>query len=181
MGGACAASPNDVAPVRFCHTNDPRELAVQPHRFVLNGQDITVLAESDAELLYVLRNDLGLRGTRFGCGEGSCGACAVLVDGKDMQSCELTMSQIVGRRVTTVEGLLDEAGRPGRVQQALIQRRAGQCGYCLSGIVVRIAACLAAGADRAGIVQSLTRNLCRCGAHLRVLRAVDDLLAQEKP
>jgi nicotinate dehydrogenase subunit A len=145
--------------------------------FRVNEARVSVAVEGSTPLLYVLRNDLNLMGTRFGCGDGDCGACTVLIDGVDAHSCQITVDQAVGRAVTTVEGLVDVDGRPGRVQRALIDHRAGQCGYCLSGIVMRLESGLRQSADRAGLIEMLVGNLCRCGAHARILRAVDDLLA----
>lgn len=145
---------------------------------IVNGKSVTLDTGADAPLLYALRNELGLRGSRFGCGEGNCGTCAVLIDGHDEQSCQVTVGQAGNRCITTIEGLIDDAGIPGRVQQALIHHRAGQCGYCLSGIVIRIEAALMVGAAREDIVKRLNRNLCRCGSHVRILRAVDSLLEE---
>src|SRR5919108_6654984 len=101
-------------------------------RIEVNGVERTVDAAPETPLLYVLRNDLGLVGTRFGCGSGQCGACFVLVDGRAMASCDLPLSFVQGKKVTTIEGL-DES-HP--VQQALIRHQAAQCGYCMSGIVM---------------------------------------------
>ncbi|MEJ7935936.1 2Fe-2S iron-sulfur cluster-binding protein [Sphingobium sp. AN558] len=146
---------------------------------IVNGKSVNLDTDADAPLLYALRNELGLRGSRFGCGEGNCGACAVLINGLDEQSCQVTVRQAANRCITTIEGLIDDAGIPGRVQQALIHHRAGQCGYCLSGIVMRIEAALMVGATRGGIVKRLNGNLCRCGSHVRILRAVDSLLEEQ--
>lgn len=147
----------------------------------VNGAPARVEGDGGAPLLYALRNALGLKGVRFGCGDGACGACTVLIDDVDRHACQVTLGEAAGRRITTVEGLLDPDGAPGAVQQALIDRRAGQCGYCLSGIVMRLEALLRSGeADRARIVGRLSENLCRCGAHVRILRAVDDLLQMRR-
>ena len=113
-------------------------------RIVVNGVAHEVTAGPDTALVYVLRNHLGLKGTRFGCGLGVCGACTVLVDGAPVQSCDTPMWSVTGRAVTTVEGL---AGHP--LPQAFLDEQAGQCGYCLSGILVRSAALLAATAASA--------------------------------
>ena len=106
----------------------------------VNGTACTVAGDGEAPVLYALRNDLGLKGVRFGCGDGDCGACAVLIDGEDRLACQTTLAQAAGHAITTVEGLRAPDGAPGAVQQALIERRAGQCGYCLAGIVVRLEA-----------------------------------------
>src|SRR5262249_31005871 len=133
--------------------------------------------DGEAPLIYILRNDLQQKGVRFGCGEGLCGACTVLMDGRDVHSCDTTLAQAAGFEVTTVEGLLSPSGAPGRVQAALIARAAGQCGYCLPGMVMRIEAALRApGATKATVRESLDGNLCRCGAHGRILAAVGDLI-----
>ena len=146
----------------------------------VNGTACTVAGDGEAPVLYALRNDLGLKGVRFGCGDGDCGACAVLIDGEDRLACQTTLAQAAGHAITTVEGLRAPDGAPGAVQQALIERRAGQCGYCLAGIVVRLEAMWRRGERDAGrLAAGLAGNLCRCGAHVRILRAIDDLLAAE--
>ena len=139
----------------------------------VNGVRKEVSAAPDTPLLYVLRNDLGLAGTRFGCGGGQCGACFVLVDGKAMASCDLPASFAVGRKVTTVEGLGSNGGLHP-VQRALIAEQAAQCGYCMSGIAVSAAALLSnnRNPNEAEIRSALDKNLCRCGSHNRVVRAV---------
>jgi nicotinate dehydrogenase subunit A len=147
--------------------------------FVVNGVARSLALDPQTQLLYVLRNDLGLKGTRFGCGEEQCGSCLVLVDGKPVCACTLPLSALEGRTVTTVEGLGDET-RPHPVQAALLEEQAAQCGYCISGIVVRAAALLASNPspDDAAVREALDANLCRCGAHNRIVRAV--LLAAER-
>lgn len=139
-------------------------------RFVVNGKPVDVQADEDTPLLYVLRNDLGLVGTRFGCGSGQCGACFVMVDGRAMASCDLPMSFINNKTVTTVEGL--EGKHP--VQKALVAEQAAQCGYCMSGIIVAAVSLLSRNpsADEKQIREALDKNLCRCGSHNRVVRAV---------
>ena len=139
----------------------------------VNGAQHSVRAAADTPLLYILRNDLGLVGSRFGCGSGQCGACYVLVDGRPMASCDLPVSFVVGKKVTTVEGL----GRDGQlhaVQKALISEQAAQCAYCMSGIAVSAAALLATQAkpSEQQIREALDKHLCRCGSHNRVVRAV---------
>ena len=134
----------------------------------VNGKPVEVKANENTPLLYVLRNDLGLVGTRFGCGSGQCGACFVLVDGKPMASCDLPISFIENKTVTTVEGL------NGRVQKALLAEQAAQCGYCMSGIIVSAASLLSTNPKptESEIRSALDKNLCRCGSHNRVVRAV---------
>ncbi len=139
----------------------------------VNGRRHSVSASPDTPLLYVLRNDLGLVGSRFGCGTGQCGACFVMVDGKALSSCDTPLWSVEKKRITTVEGL----GREGElhpVQKALLAEQAGQCGYCISGIAVAAAALLAQNRDPSEVQvrEALDRNLCRCGVHNRVVRAV---------
>jgi nicotinate dehydrogenase subunit A len=139
----------------------------------VNGKRCAVSAAPGTPLLYVLRNDLGLVGSRFGCGTGQCGACFVLVDGRPMASCDLPLSFALEKRITTVEGL----GRGGNlhpVQQALIEGQAAQCGYCMSGIAVSAAALLQANPSptEQEVRECLDRHLCRCGSHNRVVNAV---------
>jgi len=139
----------------------------------INGALRVVDAKPDTPLLYVLRNDLGLVGSRFGCGSGLCGACFVLVDGRPMASCDLPISAVADRKVTTVEGLGPD-GELHRVQKALIDEQAAQCGYCMSGIAVSAAALLARNKrpSEKEVREALDKHLCRCGSHNRVVRAV---------
>jgi nicotinate dehydrogenase subunit A len=136
--------------------------------FQVNGKPVSAAAHPDTPLLYVLRNDLGLVGSRFGCGGGQCGACFVLVDGRPIASCDLPASFVENKNVTTVEGL------DGRIQRALIAEQAAQCGYCMSGIAVCATALLEKNKkpNEDEIRQALEKNLCRCGSHGRVIRAV---------
>lgn len=136
----------------------------------VNGEQRSVEAFPDTPLLYVLRNDLGLVGTRFGCGSGQCGACFVLIDGRAMASCDLPVSFAEGKKITTIEGL----GGEHPVQKALVSEQAAQCGYCMSGIVISAVSLLARNASpsEAEIREALDRNLCRCGSHNRVVRAI---------
>lgn len=142
-------------------------------RLRVNGQDHVVEAEENAPLLDVLRRACGLKGTRFGCGSGECGACHVLVDGRSVPSCDTPVGSVQGKPVVTVEGLSQE-GRPGVLQQAFIDEQAGQCGYCLSGILATATALLAREPQptEAQVRQALDGHLCRCGAHNRIVRAV---------
>ncbi len=139
----------------------------------VNGQTHTVSAEPNTPLLYILRNDLKLKGTRFGCGEGQCGACTVLIDGKAVQSCDTPLWSAPGHDITTIEGL-GTAEAPGRLQQAFIDEQAVQCGYCINGIIMSAQALLIANPqpNDEQIIEALDRNLCRCGTHVRVLRAI---------
>jgi aerobic-type carbon monoxide dehydrogenase small subunit (CoxS/CutS family) len=146
--------------------------------FTVNSRTCEVDCRADTPLLYVLRNDLGLRGTRFGCGDGACGACTVLLDGRPVRSCSIAVDAVAGGAVTTIEAI-GTADSPHRVQQAFLDEQAGQCGYCLSGIVMTIAGLLdrAEGTTRDELVGALDEHLCRCGSQPRILRAVDRLLA----
>ncbi|HYR32873.1 MAG TPA: (2Fe-2S)-binding protein [Burkholderiales bacterium] len=139
----------------------------------VNGIGRKVEAHRDTPLLYVLRNDLGLVGSRFGCGSGQCGACFVLLDGRPMASCDLPIWSVEGKQITTIEGL-GKNGELHPVQKALIAEQAAQCGYCMSGIAVAAAALLAQNPSpsAAEIRSALDKNLCRCGSHNRVVKAV---------
>jgi aerobic-type carbon monoxide dehydrogenase small subunit (CoxS/CutS family) len=143
--------------------------------FVLNGRQVKVSARPGAPLLYVLRNDLGLKGARFGCGEGDCGSCMVWLDGAPANSCQLPLTSAEGHEVTTIEGL-SAGGDLHPVQAAILKLNAGQCGYCLSGIVMTAAALIRdePDADRARIAEALDGHLCRCGSQQRILDAVED-------
>ena len=137
-------------------------------KIAVNGKQFETPAHPDTPLLYVLRNDCSLVGTRFGCGSGQCGACFVLVDGRPMASCDLPLSFVVDKNVTTVEGL------DGRIQRALLAEQAAQCGYCMSGIAVAASALLSQkkNPSETEIREALDKNLCRCGSHGRVVKAV---------
>lgn len=141
--------------------------------FNVNGAHKVVTADASTPLIYALRNDLKLKGTRFGCGEGVCGCCTVLLDGCSIQSCNTPVSAAEGRNVTTIEGLASGATLHP-LQQAFIEEQAGQCGYCLTGIIMGAAALLSrdpAPTD-AQIRSELDVHLCRCGAYDRILRAI---------
>jgi len=139
----------------------------------VNGRDHEVAAEPNTPLLYILRNDLKLKGTRFGCGAGHCGACTVLLDGNAVQSCDTPLWGAVGHEVTTIEGLGTPEG-PHPLVRAFVDEQAVQCGYCIDGIIMSAAALLAKNAQPtdAELATALDRNLCRCGTHVRILRAI---------
>jgi len=139
----------------------------------VNSTARAVAAKPDTPLLYVLRNDLGLVGSRYGCGSGQCGACYVLIDGRPMASCDLPVSFAVGKQITTVEGLGAD-GELHPVQRALIAEQAAQCGYCMSGIAISAAALLSSNKrpTESEVRAALDKHLCRCGSHNRVVRAV---------
>jgi nicotinate dehydrogenase subunit A len=146
----------------------------------VNGRAVSVaVAHEDTPLLDVLRNELRLTGTRFGCGLEQCGCCMVLIDGKPERSCTRPISGLAGRSVTTIEGL-GSPERPHALQQAFLEEQAGQCGYCLSGILISAKALLDRNPSpsRAEIAQALDDNICRCGTHNRILRAVEKAAAR---
>ena len=139
----------------------------------VNGRRHEVAATPETPLLYVLRNDLKLKGARFGCGLGLCGSCTVLVDGKPVQSCDYPLSAAAGRKVVTIEGI-SANDKPHPLQQAFIDEQAAQCGYCITGIIMSAKALLDGNRNPtdADIRAALKGNLCRCGTHHRILRAV---------
>jgi len=142
-------------------------------RLSVNGRQRDVAVDSDVPLLYVLRNDLGLHGTKFGCGLGQCGACTVLVGGQAVRSCLIPVQSVVGQEVITIEGL-GSPERPHPLQAAFIEEQAAQCGYCTAGIIMAAKAFLdqTPRPTEAQLRQALAGNLCRCGTHVRVIRAV---------
>ena len=147
--------------------------------FIVNGKPASVtLSNEETPLLDVLRNALGLMGTRFGCGLEQCGCCMVLIDGEPEKSCARPIWNVAGKSVTTIEGL-GSAERPHVLQQAFLDEQAGQCGYCLSGIIVAAKALLDRNpkVSRAEIAEALDGNICRCGSHNRILRAVEKAAA----
>jgi nicotinate dehydrogenase subunit A len=140
----------------------------------VNGERRQIGAMETTSLIDVLRNELGLCGTRYGCGLEQCGTCMVLLDGEPVYSCSREVGTVVGRTITTIEGL----GTPDSlhpVQRAFLDEQAGQCGYCLSGIVISAKALIdrKPNPSRADIVAALDKHLCRCGAHQRIVRAVE--------
>jgi len=139
----------------------------------VNGRRHVVEATSDTALLYVLRNELELRGPRFGCGLAQCGACTVQVDGEPTRSCVTPVSEVEGKQVTTLKGLGSEA-KPGRVQKAFIEHQAAQCGYCTNGMIVAADAFLAANPEPSEdeIKRAMNPYICRCGTHFRIVAAI---------
>jgi nicotinate dehydrogenase subunit A len=139
----------------------------------INATNIAIAAPEKTPLLSILRDELGLSGPKLGCGEGECGACMVLIDGRPQTSCNLPLWAVKGHAVTTLEGL-GTPEQPHVLQQAFMEENAGQCGYCLSGILVSANALLqnTHKPTRAQICQALDKHLCRCGAHERIIRAV---------
>jgi len=138
----------------------------------VNGAEHALQAPPDTPLVYALRNDLKLKGTRFGCGTGHCGSCTVLMDGNAVQSCDTPLWAAAGREITTIEGLGGD--KPHPLISAFVEEQALQCGYCINGIVMAAAALLRKNPhpDDAQIAAALDRHLCRCGTHVRILRAI---------
>jgi nicotinate dehydrogenase subunit A len=139
----------------------------------VNGEAHEIDADPSTPLLYVLRNELALRGPKFGCGLGQCGACMVHLDGRATFSCVLPIAAVGQRKITTLEGLL-EGGKPNKLQQAFIDEQAAQCGYCISGMVMRAQTLLHANPYPTDdeIRKHMRPNLCRCGTHAAIVRAI---------
>jgi nicotinate dehydrogenase subunit A len=156
------------------HADDKGNAIMSEIRLHVNGLDhVVALDDPDTPLLYVLRDDLALRGPKFGCGLGQCGACAVLVDGEAIRSCITRAVDTEERVIATLEGL-GSPEQPSRVQTAFIAEQAAQCGYCANGMIVTAAALLGRipRPTEADVREALAQNLCRCGSHVRVLAAV---------
>jgi aerobic-type carbon monoxide dehydrogenase small subunit (CoxS/CutS family) len=141
--------------------------------FRLNRKDVSVEVPEEADLLYVLLNDLNINGSKLGCGRAQCGSCTVLIDGEAIRSCVTPVKAVAGHEVTTLEGLMVD-GKPSRLQQAFIDEQAAQCGYCTAGIIMEAHALLERNPHPtdADIRAALNGNLCRCGTQNRVVRAV---------
>ena len=151
----------------------------QSINFELNGKAVNVTpASDDTPLLDVLRNALGLMGTRFGCGLEQCGCCTVLIDGAAEKSCAKPVCSVAGKAVTTIEGLGSKE-KPHTLQQAFLDEQAGQCGYCLADILISAKALLEKNPSptRKEIALALDGNICRCGSHNRIMRAVEKAAA----
>ncbi|MGZ5446306.1 MAG: (2Fe-2S)-binding protein [Thermoanaerobaculia bacterium] len=142
-------------------------------RFRLNGKPATLNTEDDRTLLWVLRGDLELTGTKYGCGEGTCGACTVAIDGEAVRSCQTTLAAVDGKNLVTIEGL-EKDGKLHPLQQAFIDHGALQCGFCTSGMIMNAYAMLQKDKkpSRATINDKMDDNLCRCGAHQRIVAAI---------
>jgi nicotinate dehydrogenase subunit A len=139
----------------------------------VNGKSRAVDTDPNTPLLYVLRDDLGLNGPKFGCGLSQCGACTVLMEGKAVRSCSIPVTAARNLNITTLEGL-GSVAHPHRLQRAFVEEQAAQCGYCMNGMIMTAAVLLSKTPDPtdAEIKQALNTNLCRCGSHLRVIRAI---------
>jgi len=142
--------------------------------FAVNGKPRSIQSDPETPLLSVLRDDLGLTGSKYGCGEGQCGACTVLLDGAPRRSCVLPISAAAGRSITTIEGL-EQSGRLHPVQQAFLDTEAFQCAYCTSGMIMGSVALLKQNPNPtpSEIAQALQGNICRCGTHPRIIEAVE--------
>ena len=143
-------------------------------RFRLNGNSTSLEVEGDRKLLWILRNDLELTGTKFGCGESLCGACTVVVDKEAVRSCQLAVREVQGKEVTTIEGLARN-GKLHPLQEAFVEHGALQCGFCTPGMIMTAYALLLKKArpTREEIIAGMDDNLCRCAAHQRILRAIE--------
>ncbi|MEO8039201.1 MAG: (2Fe-2S)-binding protein, partial [Betaproteobacteria bacterium] len=140
-------------------------------QFNVNGRDVSVDVEPEMPLLWVLRDELGLAGTKYGCGISLCGACTVHVDGKATRTCVLPVAAVAGKRITTIEGLSADGTHP--VQKAWVQLQVPQCGYCQSGQIMAAAALIASNAKPDdGVIDSTMSNICRCGTYVRIRDAV---------
>lgn len=144
--------------------------------FTLNGQKVTLEVTDDTPLLWGIRDDAGMTGTKFGCGIGLCGACTVLVNGRATRSCITPVSQVAGAEVTTIEGLDENGQHP--LQKAWVETQTPQCGYCQSGQIMSTAHLLQTNSkpSRDDIVASLSGNLCRCGTYSRIIAAVESVV-----
>ncbi len=146
----------------------------QAIQFTLNGKPARIATDGDRKLLWVLRSDLGLTGTKCGCGQGSCGACTVLVSGQSVRSCLTPLKEVQGKEVVTIEGLARN-GTLHPVQKAFMEHDALQCGFCTPGMIVQAVALLRKNPkpSREDILQSMEHNLCRCGTHTRIISAIE--------
>jgi carbon-monoxide dehydrogenase small subunit len=151
-------------------------------RFVLNGQEVVAATQAHQRLLDLLRGPLGLTGTKEGCGEGECGACTVLVDGRAVNACLVPALEVEGREVTTIEGLSEASGGLSDLQQAFVDRGAIQCGFCTPGMVLSAHALLVAQPDPspAQIREALVGNLCRCTGYAQIVEAIQTCAAQRR-
>ncbi len=149
--------------------------------FKLNGKPKTLTIDSKRMLLWVLRTDMGLTGTKYGCGVGLCGACTVLVDNKAVRSCRFPVKDVKGKDVITIEGLA-ENGKLHPIQQAFIKHDALQCGFCTPGMILNAYSLLLRNPQptKAEIIRGMENNLCRCGAHLRIIRAIESAAQEMK-
>ena len=145
----------------------------------VNGRYLSVTAEPETPLLYVLRNEANCKGVRYGCGGGQCGSCMVIIDGKPVQSCDVPVSAVAGKSILTIEGI-GSADHPHPLQKAFVEEQAAQCGYCATGIIMSAKALLDANQapSDSELKEALSKNLCRCGTHQRILRAIKRAAAE---
>jgi isoquinoline 1-oxidoreductase alpha subunit len=145
-----------------------------PQQLLVNGTSVSVATDEDRPLLDVLREDLGLTGTKYGCGEGECGACTVLINGRAVRSCITSIGEVAGKKVQTIEGLAAD-GELHPVQRAFIEKQALQCGYCVPGQILSAVALLAENPQpsREEIIDAMNGNICRCGNYPNILAAVE--------
>jgi aerobic-type carbon monoxide dehydrogenase small subunit (CoxS/CutS family) len=143
-------------------------------RFTLNGKPVALTTDPDRRLLWALRTDLDLTGTKYGCGEGACGSCTVVVDGKAVRACQASLASVGGKDVTTIEGL-ERDGKLHPLQEAFVENGALQCGYCTPGMIMNAYALLLQQPhpSREAIMRAMDDNLCRCGAHQRIVAAIE--------
>ncbi len=149
--------------------------------FKLNGKPISLAVDSERMLLWVLRTDIGLAGTKYGCGEGFCGACTVLVNNKTVRSCRFAIKNVKGKEVITIEGLAKN-GELHPIQQAFIEHDALQCGFCTPGMILNAYSLLLKNPQptRAEIIQNMDYNLCRCGSYQRIIQAIESAAKRMK-
>lgn len=150
-------------------------------RFELNGRPVSLEVEPERMLLWVLRDEVGLTGTKYGCGEGICGACTVLVDGEPVRSCQYSMKDVRSRKVMTIEGLAAE-GKLHPIQEAFVRHNVMQCGFCTSGMILTAHGLLRKNPkpSREEIIQGLEDNLCRCGTYMRIIQAIETAAQEMK-
>jgi aerobic-type carbon monoxide dehydrogenase small subunit (CoxS/CutS family) len=149
--------------------------------FKLNGKTVSVTTDPDRMLLWVLRTDLGLTGTKYGCGEGQCGACTVMLGDRAVRSCIIPMGIVKGKEVTTIEGLAQN-GELHPIQEAFVKHDALQCGFCTPGMILNAYGLLLKNPQptRQQIIDGMENNLCRCGAHTRIVQAIEDAAGEMK-
>jgi len=149
--------------------------------FTLNDKAVTVNTDGERPLLWVLRTDLGLTGTKFGCGKALCGACTVLMDGMAVRSCVIPVSSVQGKKILTIEGLAKN-GKLHPIQEAFAKHDALQCGFCTSGMILNAYSLLLSNPEpsRQDIIDGMEYNLCRCGAHTRIIRAIEEAAQEMK-
>src|SRR5262245_26362682 len=178
MHQACQHRPSSLLPIASGggqnSRGQPGEEAAMKMNLTVNGKPVTVTVDDPKmPLLYALRDELGLHGPRYGCGLAQCGACTVHIDGRAMRSCIVPIATVEGRKVVTLEGL-GTPEKPHRLQKAFIDEQAVQCGYCINGMIMQAAAFLETNPKPSEdeIKAALVNNLCRCGTHLRIVRAI---------